>query len=63
MELAIVRAFSAVPAHAAFGIIMGYFFMRYAYIKKQENLILAFLIPALLHSLYNFYIVTNYVNF
>ena len=37
MQLAVVRAFSAVPAHAAFGIVMGYFFMRYAYIKKQEN--------------------------
>ena len=55
MELAVVRAFSAVPAHAAFGIVMGYFFMRYAYIKKQENLIFAFLVPAFLHSIYNYY--------
>ena len=61
MELAVVRAFSAVPAHAAFGIIMGYFFMRYAYIKKQESLILAFFIPMLLHSLYNFYAITNFL--
>lgn len=60
MELAIVRSFSAVPAHAAFGIVMGYFFMKYSYIKKQENLILAFLIPAFLHSIYNYFIVTNY---
>ena len=61
MELAVVRAFSAVPAHAVFGIIMGYFFMKYAYIKKQENLILAFFIPMLLHSLYNFYAITNFL--
>ena len=60
MQLAFVRAFSAVPAHAAFGIVMGYFFMRYAYIKKQENLILAFLVPAFLHSIYNYYVVTDY---
>ena len=60
IQLAVVRAFSAVPAHAAFGIVMGYFFMRYAYIKKQENLILAFLVPAFLHSIYNYYVVTDY---
>ena len=60
MQLAFVRAFSAVPAHAAFGLVMGYFFMRYAYIKKQENLVLAFLIPAFLHSVYNYYVVTDY---
>ena len=61
MELAYVRAFSAVPAHAAFGIVMGYFFMKYSYVKKQENLILAFLIPALLHSLYNYYAVEYFI--
>ena len=60
MELAVVRSFSAVPAHAAFGIVMGYFFMRYAYIKKQENLILAFLVPAFIHSIYNYYVVLDY---
>ena len=61
MELAYIRAFSAVPAHAAFGIVMGYFFMKYSYIKKQENLILAFLIPALLHSIYNYYAVEYFI--
>ena len=35
--------------------------MKYAYIKKQENLILAFFIPMLLHSLYNFYAITNFL--
>ena len=38
MQLAIVRAFSAVPAHASFGIVMGYFFMKYAYVNNKENL-------------------------
>ena len=60
MQLAIVRAFSAVPAHASFGIVMGYFFMKYAYVNKKENLVLAFLIPAFLHSVYNYYVVTDY---
>ena len=60
MQLATVRAFSAVPAHASFGIVMGYFFMKYAYVNKKENLVLAFLIPAFLHSVYNYYVVTDY---
>ena len=60
MQLAIVRAFSAVPAHASFGIVMGNFFMKYAYVNKKENLVLAFLIPAFLHSVYNYYVVTDY---
>ena len=34
MSLAILRAFSAVPAHAVFGVFMGYFFMKYSFIKK-----------------------------
>ena len=41
MTLALVRAFSAVPAHAVFGIFMGYFFMKYVFVKKGENLIYA----------------------
>ena len=60
MQLAIVRAFSAVPAHASFGIVMGYFFMKYAYVNKKKNLVLAFLIPAFLHSFYNYYVVIDY---
>ena len=61
VELAIIRSFSAVPAHAAFGIIMGYFFMRYAYIKNEGNLALAFLIPTFLHSCYNYFVIYNFL--
>ena len=32
MALAVLRSFSAVPAHAVFGIFMGYFFMKYSFI-------------------------------
>ena len=41
MALAIARSFSAVPAHAVFGIFMGYFFMKYAFIKKGDNLFIS----------------------
>ncbi len=61
VELAIIRSFSAVPAHAAFGIIMGYFFMRYAYIKNEGNLALAFLIPTFIHSCYNYFVIYNFL--
>ena len=60
LAVAYLRAFSAIPGHALDGVFMGYFFMRYAYIKKQENLILAFLVPAFIHSIYNYYVVLDY---
>src|SRR6056300_1613370 len=49
MSLAVLRSFSAVPAHAVFGIFMGYFFMKYSFIKKGDNLFFAFIIPFVLH--------------
>ena len=52
---AIVRSFSAVPAHGVFGVTMGYFFMKYCFAKKQSNLFLCILAPFLLHGFYNFF--------
>jgi RsiW-degrading membrane proteinase PrsW (M82 family) len=60
MALAVVRSFSAVPAHAVFGIFMGYFFMKYAFIKKGDNLFFAFIIPFVLHGCYNLFISSNF---
>ena len=54
LSLAILRAFSAVPAHAAFGAIMGYFFMKYSFISKKDNLFFSIAFPFFLHGLYNF---------
>ena len=59
MSLALLRAFSAVPAHAVFGLFMGYFFMRYSFIKKGDNLIFAFFVPFGLHSFYNFFMFSS----
>jgi RsiW-degrading membrane proteinase PrsW (M82 family) len=55
-QVALTRAWTAVPAHAIFGIAMGYYFgiahmydeLRKAYLQK------AFLIPFLLHGVYDF---------
>ena len=59
MSLAILRAFSAVPAHAVFGVFMGYFFMKYSFIKKGDNLLFAFLVPFILHGCYNLFAASN----
>ena len=61
MTLAVLRSFSAIPAHAVFGIFMGYFFMKYVFIKKGDNLIFAFVIPFVLHGCYNLFASSNFI--
>ena len=61
MSLAIVRSFSAIPAHAVFGVFMGYFFMKYVFEKKGNNLLFAFAIPFVLHGFYNLFIFSNFL--
>ena len=58
--LSILRGFTTIPAHAIFGVMMGYFFMRYVFIHKSKSLFLSFLIPYLLHGFYNYFIGINY---
>ena len=58
--LAVIRSFSAVPAHAVFGIFMGYFFMKYSFIKKGDNLFFAFVVPFVLHGCYNLFTTSNF---
>ncbi len=55
-NIALARAFSAVPMHALCGIIMGFLVTQSIFEKKHNylNLILALLIPVGLHGLYNF---------
>ena len=60
--LAVIRSFSAVPAHGVFGAVMGYYFMKYSFVKKQNNLFLCVFVPFLLHGFYNFF-VTGYFIF
>ncbi len=55
-EVGALRAFTAVPAHALFGITMGYYFGLAKFNKKKQTkyLWLAILIPILLHGFYDF---------
>ncbi len=51
LSTAFVRAFTAVPAHALFGIVMGACFSRAKF--DGEPVWRAFLVPALLHGIYD----------
>lgn len=57
----IVRALTAVPAHALFGIAMGYYFglARFALRHRAPLMFLAFLMPYLFHALYDFLLMSN----
>ena len=58
--LSLLRGFTTIPAHAIFGVMMGYFFMKYAFVHKSKSLFLSFLIPYMLHGFYNYFIGINY---
>ncbi len=57
----ILRAFTAVPAHAVFAVTSGYFLARAKFKPsgKNSSLLLALLVPILLHGLYDFFILSQ----
>jgi len=61
--VAALRAFTAVPAHAIFGAVMGMNFSHYKFKKEKDKsyLTLALIVPGLLHGLYNFLIQTEFL--
>ena len=65
MGTAMIRAVTAVPGHASFGIFMGAFYgaakqyEHYNYEQSRGNLILALVVPTLLHGSYD-YIAAQY---
>jgi protease PrsW len=56
-----IRAFTAVPAHAIFGIVMGFYFaLAKFYPKKRSSMKWkALLIPLFLHGIYDFILMTG----
>lgn len=58
MEVTVVRAFTAVPAHAVFAIIMGYYagLAKFNPLKKYQLLLIGFSIAVFIHGLYDFFI-------
>ena len=56
LGVALARAFTAVPAHAFFGAIMGYYISKAVFTEPERrgrNLLLSFLIPMVLHGVYD----------
>lgn len=61
-ETAILRAFTAVPAHATFGVLMGYFMGKAKFSKNRFKLNMAGLFLAtLFHGSYDFFLFINFV--
>ena len=56
-----IRAITAVPAHAIFGITMGYFFSlaKFSFQNTSINMFKALAIPILLHGIYDFIIMVE----
>jgi len=54
----ILRMFLAVPSHATFAVLMGYFtgFAKFQDKNKMVNFLMAILLPALFHGTYDFFI-------
>ncbi|MBN2199366.1 MAG: PrsW family intramembrane metalloprotease [Candidatus Aminicenantes bacterium] len=61
LAVAVVRMFLAVPAHAIFGIVMGFFAGGAKFYAKRKTglLVMALLAPAFLHGLYDFFLMVN----
>jgi RsiW-degrading membrane proteinase PrsW (M82 family) len=59
---AILRAFTAVPAHATFGILMGFFMGKAKFAKNRLTLNIAGLFLAVLfHGAYDFFLFINFI--
>lgn len=61
-EVAVIRMFTAVPAHAVFAILMGYY-LGHARFGNRTLMasILALAIPALLHGTYDYFLFINFL--
>ena len=58
----ILRAFTAVPAHATFGILMGYFVGKAKFSKNRVVLnITGLLLAILFHGAYDFFLFINFI--
>lgn len=59
---AILRAFTAVPAHATFGILMGYFMGLAKFSKNTVKLnLLGLLLAIVFHGAYDFFLFINFI--
>ncbi len=64
LQVAWMRAFTAVPSHAFDGVIMGFFIGRHYFrdYKSNINLVWALLIPVTLHGFYDWVLMEESIN-
>jgi protease PrsW len=62
MQVGLLRAFTAVPGHTIFGIVMGYYLglARFSIKSRSKYLLLAFIVPWLMHGIYDFLIMSGH---
>lgn len=61
-EVAFLRAFTAVPAHATFGILMGYFMGKAKFSNNKIKLnLFGLLIAIVFHGAYDFFLFINFI--
>jgi RsiW-degrading membrane proteinase PrsW (M82 family) len=62
LQIGLLRAFTAVPGHAIFGVVMGFYLgmARFSINGKGKWLLKAFTVPWLLHGLYDFMIMSGH---
>ena len=62
VETGIVRAFTAVPAHATFAILMGYFIGKAKFSKNRIYLnLLGLLLATIFHGAYDFFLFIDFI--
>lgn len=61
LHVGLMRAITAVPAHAMFGVMMGYWIGKARFVKanRSKYLFLAFFFPFLFHGLYDFILMSQ----
>mgnify|MGYP000456585027 CR=1 FL=1 len=62
LSTGLFRAFTAVPAHATFGILMGYFMGKAKFSNKRlTNNLLGLIIATVFHGTYDFFLFINFI--
>lgn len=61
-EVALLRAFTAVPAHATFGIMMGYYMGKAKFSVRRRKLnLLGLFLATLFHGAYDFFLFVDFI--
>lgn len=59
VHVGLMRAFTAVPAHALFGVVMGFYYGKYLFVKRFRYIWQALWVPILLHGIYDFILMSQ----